>query len=472
MTIQHASGHTIGRADLEAHAGPAYAAIADAIARAIDDGRLKAGDRLPPQRDLAWQLKVTVGTIGRAYEIAGQRGLVRGEVGRGTYVLDRAPPAVAALHHGKAPRDGSIDLVSNVASPTPAQAGLKDAMVACAQDPRVLADLLGYPPTLGLDRHRARAADWLVRQGVPATAATTVITSGAQPALALAVATLAPPGSTILVEQLTYNGIRTLGRRLGVKLEPVALDEEGVVPEALAAAALHTGATVAVLTPNLHNPTTACMGAARREAIAAVARAYGLWLIEDDVYGPLLEAREPPLAALAPERTLHVSSASKFLAPGLRVGFACVPAELVEPLADTSAQLVLANPPLMAEIFVRCLDTGVAEAAVVAQRAEAAARQALAARVLGNVPRHALPTGLHIWLPLPDAWTSAEFALVLARDRILVSPAERFHVGRSAPPRAVRVSISAPADREQLEHALKRITALFARPSLGSTSLI
>ena len=99
------------------------------------------------------------------------------------------------------------------------------------------------------------------------------------------------------------------------------MDEHGIVPEALAAAARHSGARVLVVSPNLHNPTAILMPAERRAAIVAVARELDLLLVEDDVYGPLVADRPDALATLAPERTLYLSSLSKFLAPGLRLGF-------------------------------------------------------------------------------------------------------------------------------------------------------
>src|SRR5918993_1856667 len=103
---------TIQRAELAGRPGPTYRALADALADAIGDGRLPEGERLPPQRDLAFRLAVTVGTVGRAYELLAQRGLTRGEVGRGTYVLAREAQAQPGMH-GEAGRDGLVDLTAN-----------------------------------------------------------------------------------------------------------------------------------------------------------------------------------------------------------------------------------------------------------------------------------------------------------------------------------------------------------------------
>jgi DNA-binding transcriptional MocR family regulator len=463
---------TIDPADIAHHIGPAYQAIAEALGRSIADGRMRPGDRLPPQRTLAWRLGVTLGTVGRAYELAAQRGLVRGEIGRGTFVQ----PPLAALAPGWAHSDPAaeevIDLASNQPSPTAAQAALVEALAALSRSSTVLQELIAYPPVLGLPRHRAAGATWLAELGAPATPERVVVTAGAQAALVSALSTLARPGDTVLVEGQTYNGIKNAARRLGLKLEGVALDEAGVVPDALDAAARHGQARVLVLTPTLQNPTASIMPEARRQAVVAVARARDLTLVEDDVYGPLVPDRPPPLAALAPERVLYLTSAAKFLAPGLRVAFMLVPEALRDALSETQGQLVLANSPLNAELFVRCLETGAVAAAITAQSLEARARQRLAREILPAGACAGAPQGLHVWLDLPDPWTSGEFALALARAGVLVSPAERFHVGRGHLPRAVRISISAPATLERLEAALLLIAGLVRRHGAGAPSLV
>src|SRR3954468_3287419 len=113
---------TIQPADLHGRPGPTYRALADAFAEAIEGGRLANGVRLPPQRDLAFRLAVTVGTVGRAYDLLAQRGLVRGEVGRGTFVLGRTEP-MPQVRDLAGTADGLIDLTSNFPAPVAAQAG-------------------------------------------------------------------------------------------------------------------------------------------------------------------------------------------------------------------------------------------------------------------------------------------------------------------------------------------------------------
>ncbi|MGD9509667.1 MAG: PLP-dependent aminotransferase family protein [Geminicoccaceae bacterium] len=452
---------TIQPSDLQDRPGPTYLALAEVLTDAIADGRLAAGQRLPPQRDLAYRMKVTVGTVGRAYELLAQRGLARGEVGRGTYVLARdTAPAVGP---GDAPGlGGLIDLTANFPAPVPAQAALGDLLPMQESAVEVLRDLLRYPDSGGALRHRLAAAEWLDHLGLAVRPEGVLLGNGVQGTLAAALSALARPGDTILTEQLCYSGVRSLVGRLGQHLEPVATDEDGMLPEALAAAARQRGAKILIISPTIQNPSTTFTPAARREALAEVARSLDLLLIEDEVYGPMVPDRPPAMATLVPERTLFLSSVSKFLAPGLRLGFLAAPPDLVRTVTAAQRELCLGLPPFSGELFARALRAGVVAESLRQQRLEMMERQELAAAVLAGLEVRSQPTALHVWLRLSQPWTAAEAALALARAGVLVTPAERFFIGRGAVPQAIRISLSSPATRAHLRDALGRVAAVLA----------
>ena len=457
---------TIQATDLAGRPGPTYRALADALADAIGAGRLPPGEHLPPQRDLAFRLEVSIGTVGRAYDLLAQRGLTRGEVGRGTVVLGRGEPLRVAAGDVEEV-GGLVDLTSNFPAPVPAQAMLGDLLPMQESAVEVLADLLRYPNAAGALRHRAAACDWLRHLGLASEPERTLLTNGAEGALAAAMLALARPGDAVLAEQLCYSGLRSLAARLGQHLEPVPMDEHGIVPEALAAAARQRGAKLLMLSPTLHNPTAILMPLARREAIVAVARDLDLLLVEDEVYGPLVPDRPPVFATLAPERTLHLTSLSKFLAPGLRLGFACGPVELVRSVTAAQRDLSLGHAPLAGELFARALKAGAVAEALRQQRLEMRERQQLAAALLSGLDLHAQATALHVWLRLPPRWSSGEASLALARAGVLVAPADRFFIGRGAGPQAIRISLSAPATRPHLRSALERVASVLALDANG-----
>src|SRR5690606_21566023 len=324
---------TMWNPDLAGRPGPRYRALLEALAEDILEGRLPAGARLPPQRDLAWRLGVTVGTVGRAYALAAQRGLISGEVGRGTFVR-AAAPATARANPVSDGGDGPIKLTVN-APPDPAYgAVVAERLAELASRPGATTDLWGYTPKAGFPEHRAAAARWIGGAGVPASPETTIVTGGAHQAIVVAFAALARPGERVLVEALTYAGVCHVAERFGARLHGLPMDDEGLLPDALDAACRADRAPLLFVNPTAHNPTTAAMSPARREAIVALARAHDLRVSEDDVYGRVPERRPPPHAALAPERTVYSGSAAKSVAPGLRLGALHCPPHLLSPLAD------------------------------------------------------------------------------------------------------------------------------------------
>jgi DNA-binding transcriptional MocR family regulator len=442
--------------------GPRYLALADAIEHAVVAGDLGTGVRLPPQRDLAFRLGVTVGTVSRAYALVATRGLVSGEVGRGTFVrAHEIEPRVNPIDDGS----GELIKLTVNAPPDPTyRAVLGRGLAELAAKPGAVQDLLSYTPKRGLADHRAAVAKWLGTLGLDARADDVILTGGAHQAIIAALAGLAAPGDTVLIEALTYAGVCHIAERFGLRLRGLALDDQGLMPEALDAACQNGSARLLVLNPVAHNPTTATMSLERRQAIAALARRHDLIVLEDDVYGRLPEERAPPIAALAPERTVYITSASKSIAPGLRLGMLLSPPAYLQPIADVQHDLFLTCPPLMAELFKLWLGNGTVERLARRQCAEARIRQELAREILGNRPYQAQPTTYHLWLPLPAPWRTSQFVAAAKARGVEVDPGSAFAVDRAQAPHAVRVSLSAAASRERLRTGLQILAELLDEP--------
>ena len=416
---------TIWQPDLSSFQGPRYQALAEAIGFAINEGDLLPGSKLPPQRDLAFRLGITVGTVTRAYGLAEQRGLVRGEVGRGTFV--RGDQSAEPFHNPVVDGDGDvIKLNVNSQPDTTAQSLLSESLMRLASGNLPIGDLLAYTPRAGLADHRRAAAAWASRTGGDFSAETTLITGGAHQALVTALAGLAQAGDLVLTEALVYSGVKHAASRLGIKLRGVALDEEGLIPDALEAACLGTDAKLLLTNPTAHNPTTATMSEARRQDIAKIIRRHDLILIEDDVYGQLPEDRALPIAAIAPERTVFITNASKMVAPNLRFGSISAPETLYHRLADAQADFFLMCPAIMAALFTQWFDDGTADHLVIRQRTEAAARHQIAADYLDGYAYRAHPHCFHLWLELPEVWRSSSFVEALRERGVVVDPAYFF----------------------------------------------
>ena len=428
---------------------PYYRALADAMARDIAAGRLRPGARLPPQRDLAHTLGVTVPTITRAYALAARRGLVDGTVGRGTFV--RAPLSAD-------PIDAAVDLSIN-AVPPHAHLGDLAARLELPVDAGLRASLLGYPPRAGLDAHRDAGARWIARRGVRVSPDRVLVTAGAQHALVVALASVTTPGDTLLVEELTYGGLIEAARLLGLTLHAVAMDPHGIQPNALERAARETAARVVVLQPVIHNPTGMTMTPERRHAVAAVVQSAALHVIEDDIYG-FLAPETPPLVTELEQPWTYLTSLSKSVVAGVRVGYVAVSAHGTPPAERALHATTIAASPVTAELATGFILDGTADRIVEWKRQELSARQGLARAILPGLHAETHPASPHVWWPLPRHWKAGDFVNAARTRGILLGAPESFLGRPGATPRAVRLCLGSPATRERLTEALQTLREL------------
>lgn len=446
---------------LAGRTGPRYLAIADALAEDIAGGCVAVGDRLPTHRDLADRLGVTVGTVSRAYAVATERGLIVGEVGRGTFVRGPEPTTGASRLQQRDPDDRSlIDLGLNFLRVPAHDHRFADALASLSREPAIASLFDEYKPNrAGLLGHREAGTRWVARSGLSTTPERVLVCAGAQHALTVAVLALTRAGDTILTDDITYPTMITLARVLDRPLRGVAMDEEGMVPEALDAACRSHHPRLLYCMPTVQNPTARVMSVARRERIAEVAARHRVAVIEDDIHGFLATERHPALTSFIPELGHLVCACTKSVAPGLRVGFLAVPpgeaGRFLEPLWATT---VMASP-LMAEITARWIGDGTAALMADARRDEARIRQRLARAILHDVALAGDPGAFHLWIPLPGRTSSAGFVAAAQQRGVVVIPGEAFAVGepRTA---AVRVSLGPPRDHGELSRGVHVIAEL------------
>ena len=430
--------------------GPAYRQIVEAIESDIAGGRLHHGEQLPTHRALAAVLGLDLTTVTRAYTEARRRGLTEARVGQGTFVAGRGGARIDAAARAE------HDLTMNL-PPQPAEADLEGRIVrglAALQREGRLGGVLSYRNAGGSAEERSAAAAWLRPRLPHAAAELTVISPGTQAALHAWLLMTLQPGDVLLTETLTYPGIKAAAAAGGVRLIGVASDRDGLLPDALEEACTAHRPKALYVVPTIANPTTITWPQRRRESIAAIVRARGLALLEDDAYGAL-EPEAEPLAALVPERTWLAATLSKCIAPGLRLSIVMAPdRDAATRLAGMLRATVQMPVPMMVALVTRWLRDGSAADMIAAIRAEAMARQALAARILAGLPFDAHRRGHHIWVPLPERWGRAEFAGHVQRQGLAVVTSEAFAVG-DAPPLAVRVALGAAASRAELAAALE-----------------
>jgi DNA-binding transcriptional MocR family regulator len=458
---------------LELFPGPRYQALATAIETAIQTGELPVGAKLPPQRNLAWKLGVTVGTVSRGYMLAEQKGLLSGEVGRGTFVkpVDMAGPIAGSseivapeqMEIAKLGTPGVIELSRNEPSLPDYEDILRRSLQRLSSR-RGLQNLLGYSRTLGDPAHRAAAAQWIARTGLTVAPEQVIATAGAQQALAVVMTAMTMPNEIMLVEALTYGGVHENAQQRPIRLEGVAMDEEGMMPDALAEAAQRTGSRLVLIQPTIHNPTTVMMSAERRAAIVAVARKHDLTIVEDDVYGFLVRERPLPIAAIAPERTIYITSASKCMAPGLRVGWIAAPPALIERFTDALHAFAVNNPRLNQEIVRQWIEDGTAAMLVERLREEAVIRNAMATEAFEGLTLRSNPYSLHCYLELPAPWRPNAFTNQALGEGVRIASCTSFLLDRRPnPPPWVRVSLAPSPDRRDVADGLRRLRSLIER---------
>jgi DNA-binding transcriptional MocR family regulator len=207
--------------------------------------------------------------------------------------------------------------------------------------------------------------------------------------------------------------------------------------------------------PRLQNPTSAVMSEKRRRQIAAVAEKHRITVIEDDTYG-FLSPERWPLARVIPHRTVFVTSLSKSLFPGLRLGCAVAPQPLQEKIVAAVWATMITTSSIGADLLSGWIEDGTAARIADWKRHEGAARQGIAARVLAGHRLQTHPCSPHIWLALPPRW-SAEGFVAQARTRgVALNASSEFAVGADVP-RAVRLCLGTPRTRGTLEQALVRV---------------
>lgn len=464
-------------------AGPVYLAINRALEHDIAGGRLRPGDRLPTHRDLAATLGVNVGTVSRAYAEARRRGLIEGEVGRGTFVRARTRSALsqisgpggssesraakAASEHALA--SAEIDLSINIplALPGPDLAGALSEL----SRHKDLDAVMAYQDPAGPREAREAGSVWLRQLGIAADPDQIVLCAGAQHAIVVALGAVAAPGDLVLCEALTYPGFIGAARMLGMRTRGVAMDAEGLIPEALEAICRSERPRALYCMPSLQNPTCAQLSRARREEIADIAKRYDLMLIQDEIQGSLIDDPNPSLAEPAPDHVLTIASLSKVLSPGIRVAYLAGPQRRAARLAELVWNSVWMTSPLGGALATRWVMDGTLDEVLRSRREAIDERHSLAARVLTEIPYFTRAGSYQIWLPLPDRWTGEALTQALSKRGVKVSAAAEFRSDERAVPNAIRVSLSAPADLAELETGLGLIRQLLDA-SPGPTTLL
>lgn len=404
-------------------------ALADAVARRIVAGELAPGTRLPTHRAFAREHRVAASTATRVYRELTRRGLVVGEVGRGSFVRAMRPGVDPVLAE---PAGLRVDLEMNFPVQPEQRARLASSMAGFLRDGGAAAALVPGPSTAAAEVGRLLARPGWRPERV-------VLTGNGRQAIAAALAASTRPGDRLGVEPFTYPLVKAIAARLGLTPVPLDLDDDGVVPQRLRAVHRRTPLAAVYLQPELHNPLGISMSAGRREALGEVLEGCGVTVVEDAVYSFLADSAAP-----LTDRSLVVDSLSKRVAPGLAVGMIGCPASEERTVRAAVRSGAWTPSSFAAEVAAHWLRDGTVAAIVAEKRADARHRQALAREVLAGFDVIGDERSYHCWWRLPGRWRAETFVAAAARNGIAVTPGAAFAVQPNSTPNAVRLALSAP----------------------------
>ncbi|QQP93595.1 PLP-dependent aminotransferase family protein (plasmid) [Skermanella sp. TT6] len=446
--------------------------LTEAIIADIDAGRLTRGQQLPAHRELALRLGLSARTVSASYKEVERRGYLRSEAGRGTFVKGRIAEGGGCRLDMRP--SGSFDLSVVRAVFTERHDAASRTLLAAMSQADNTPWMQPCRPVAGLETHRAVGSAWLAGLGLPDVAPDRIlITNGTTHGIFLALATVVRSDDLVVTEALTDHGVIGLSNVLGFTLCGLPTDREGILPEAFEEACRTAKVKALVCTPTFTNPTGALMGAARRRRLAEVARANNVYIIEDEVYRPLIEDDLPSVSSFAPELGFFCTSFTKSVMTGLRTGYLVVPPHFAIRTASVLRVTCWSAVPAVAEMAARWVEDGIADQLLEVQRSEIRRRQELVGAILGAHVVGGHPLALSAWLRVPGYWTEEGLVRALRERGVAATSSEPFVVEAGEPPNALRICIGGTLTLEALREALEIIAGTFAQyPGINDACFI
>lgn len=384
----------------------------------IESGALPCGSRLPATRELAGQLGLNRTTISAAYELLESARLIKGEVGRGSYVCGTPEPHHSALNWSRmltasvsTSAGSAISGVGNFSSSRPSEKlfPVEDFRACCQEvlESRDLNTLMQLGSPGGYEPLRRYLLNRAIEKGIARESDDILITNGCQQALDLLRRALVRPGEKVALEEPVYPGLKNLFLEAGAELVGIPTGAEGIDLYALRRA-FDAGVKVLVITPSFQNPTGATMPSANRVEVIRMARAAAAIVIENDIYSDLSYDgnTEPPLRLKQLDaNVILLGSFSKVAFPGLRVGWIVGPRAAIARATELKQLADLHTDHLSQAFLLRFAESGklarhhalvIAAAQAKLRALDQACRQHLASCTW------TLPSGgMNMWIELP-----------------------------------------------------------------------
>lgn len=441
------------RPDLSGETGPKYRALAKMLEEDIKSGALKAGTKLPPQRELADFLDVNLSTVSKAYKLCMQKGLLSASVGNGTYVSSDAA-AESILLCGK--EDSHLIEMGAIVPFVTSNLKVKQYTERLMKKPDAL-NLFSYGAPEGTKRQRDAGVMWLQKSGFYTDSAHILLAAGGQNAITAALGAFFENDDKIGTEPMTYPGVKSAAKLFGIQLLPVQGHNLEMTEEGIRYALQNENIKCLYVIPDYQNPTAHTMSLETRKMIARLAAEEDLLVIEDGINNLMEENPMPPIASFALENVVYISSLSKTISPGLRTAFIHVPDRLHEKLVAALYSMNIAISPLLATVSAALIEDGAADEIMEERKQGIAERNLIVNEMLNG---YVMPSGLTAplrYIQLPEHFTGKSFEICARQAGVEVCGAERFAVGNKPAEKTVRISVTTPPTTEILTEGVKRL---------------
>ncbi len=438
---------------------PLYLQISQQIRELILSGALPEGSRLPPQRELAAQLGVNRTTVINAYQELAADGLVDATIGRGTVVRTTARPPTSVP-----PSPLPWAEVFSLRMQATLDPLIRDMMALCARQDvisfaagvpapdlypldqfRAVMDevlkrdgrtLLQHCPTEGHFPLRQWLAERMAERGAQVSARNVLVLSGSQQGLDLVARLLLEPGDAVIAESPSYLGVLQVFQAVGVRLLTVPLDEQGMRIDLLEQILARRRPKLIYTLPTFQNPTGVTLSLERRHQLLALAQRYQVPILEDDPYGELRYEGRPVPTLKSLDRyghVLYLSTFSKMLFPGLRLGWLAAPEPVIERLVLLKQLTDLHSNTLgqwaLAEFCRRgLLDAHLSRLRKIYARRRDAMCDALHRYCPPGLTWNHPEGGFYLWCRLPQKLRARELLAEAARRQVAFIVGDAFHV--------------------------------------------
>lgn len=442
--------------DLSKTTGPKYMALVKLLEEDIKSGILKAGTKLPPQRELADFLDLNLSTISKVYKLCEQKGLLSASVGNGTYVSSDAA-AEPVLLCGK--EDSQIIEMGAIVPFVTSNLKVKQYTERLMKKPDALS-LFSYGVPEGTKRQREAGVIWLQKSGFYTDSEHIVPAAGGQNALTAALGAFFKNDDKIGTEPMTYPGVKTAARLFGIHLLPVQSYNSELTEEGIRYAIQNENIKGLYVIPDYQNPTAHIMSLDTRKMIARAANEENLLVIEDGINNLLEENPMPPIASFAPEQVVYISSLSKTVSPGLRTAFIHVPNKYHEKLVTALYSMNISISPLLATVSAALIEDGAADEIIAERKKGIIERNHAVNSILDGFVMPSELTAPLRYIQIPGHFTGKSFEICAKQAGVEVYGAERFSVGNRLLEKTVRISVTTPPSLEVLTDGLKRLRKL------------